>query len=174
MLLRPKKYGVFFLIMIVFTIYVQGRAQNSSSDYKAQALFIYNFTKYISWSSTSGEEFVITTFFNSPINPYLVELGKVKKVGNKSIRVNIINSFEEVGTTDILYVDSSIPIKIEEAKLGNMLIVTEDKTIQEAYSCINFQKVNNSYKFEIHLGNLTKRNLSASSMLLNLALRVIK
>jgi len=74
-----KVFIKFFLVGILFTLGIL----NSSAqelDYRAQSLYIYKFTKFISWPEEKAEgDFVIGVFGNSPIFDELKLMASLKK-----------------------------------------------------------------------------------------------
>jgi hypothetical protein len=152
--------------------------QTSSSEYKIQTLLIYNFTKYVKWSISNSNEFVIVVFGNSPITTFFNQLKAAKQVNGKNIVVKTINPGDKLPPCDLLYIDDEHIHQAEnqfnKGSLFNILVITNTSPIPMKLSCINLKLVDDNYKFEINNSNTSINNLEVSSSLLNLALKVYK
>lgn len=150
----------------------------SDSEYKIQTLLIYNFTKYVKWTSPATNDFVIVVYGNSPIVNFFNQLKSAKQVNGTSIVVKTMNPGEKVPPCKLLYVDEAYTKQAEsqfqKGALPNVLVVTNTTPIPLKLSCINLRNIDDSYKFEINNTLTSINNLEVSSSLLNLALKVYK
>jgi hypothetical protein len=142
-------------------------------DYKSQSLFIYKFTKYITWPSAfSRNDFVIGVYGNSPIYDELEVMASLKKAAEgQRIVIKRINSVEEIENLHIIYVASakSRELKSILEKIGKKptLIVAERDGLAKKGASINFLIMeNNTLKFEVNRTELQSRGLSISQELL--------
>lgn len=160
-----------------FSITSSTRNQPNGQEYKVQTLLIYNFTKYVKWS-TSSNEFVIVVYGNSPILSYFNQLKAVKQVNGKTIVVKTINPGDKLPACDLLYIDDEFIKQAEsqfaKGSLHDVLVVTNTTPIPMRLSCINLKEIDDSYKFEINNTLTSINNLEISSALLNLAIKVYK
>lgn len=166
------------LVVIITSSFIQIQ-KNEVEEYIAKAAFIYNFTKFVEWESTTNAStsFVIGVVGDSPIYEALKDLAQNKKINNKKIEIVKYNSISDMNSCQILFVPESIsPKTMKEFCMSpaakNALVISEKKGSLENCSSINFLIIDNHIKFEISLTSLNKCNLKASSQLLKLALTV--
>ena len=168
---------ILVLLLSYFLTTSSSNKQPNGSEYKVQTLLIYNFTKYVKWSTTSNE-FVVVVYGNSPITPYLNQLKLAKQVNGKPIVVKSINPGDKLPTCDLLYIDDAYTKQAEsqfsKGSLHDVLVITNTTPIPIRLSCINFKEVDDTYKFEINNTITSINNLDVSSALLNLAIKVYK
>lgn len=152
--------------------------QPTGAEYKIQTLLIYNFTKYVKWSTSNGNDFVIVVYGNSQIVSSLNQLKASKQVNGKNIIVKVVNPGDKLPPCDLLYIDDQFVHQAEnqfnKGSLFNILVVTNTTPIPMKLSCINLKIVDDNYKFEINNSNTSINNLEVSSALLNLAVKVYK
>ena len=113
--------------LLIIAIVVLKFSNVFAQSEKFQALFIYNFTKYIEWPTNNNQEFVIGVLGNDIIMNELKKVASNKKVGNQNIIVKTFTNKEEVATCNIVYIPSNKSNKLNEiiAKANdNTLIVT--------------------------------------------------
>jgi hypothetical protein len=152
--------------------------QTNASEYKIQTLLIYNFTKYVKWPESTGNEFVIVVYGNSQILPFLNQLKAAKQVNGKQIAVKTMNPGEHIPPCELLYIEENYTKQAEnqfpKGTLTNVLVVTNNTPIPIRLSCINLKEVDDTYKFEINNTITSINNLEISSALMNLAIKVYK
>lgn len=172
---------ILFCSCVLFSFHeigIEKRVENN--EYEVKAAFIYNFTKFIEWEGEnlkSSSSFKVCIFKNSPIESYLKEILKDKKINGKKTEISTVDNIENINDTHILFIPGNISAKefktcIAKSKLKNTLIVSEKAGRIEIGSCINFLVVANKVKFEVNLSSLKKNKLKASSQLLKLAERI--
>jgi len=149
--------GLFYLAL--------GYGQNE----KFKALFVYNFTNYVEWPGGTSGNFIITVVGYSPIVSELEAISKLKKVGNATIEVKVVNSASEIGSTNIVYVPAakkkSVP-EIADAMAGKPTLVITD--MAQGKFGINFVEVNSKQSFQISKSNIEEHRLKVNSSLLEL------
>lgn len=151
-------------IAIVLAVTVYGQAE------KVQAMFVYNFTKYVEWpvSSRSGS-FVIAVYGNSPIYGELIKVAGTKSAGTQPIEVRRIKSVGDISSQHIVFIsqDKSSDVGSIVGKVGDSpsLIITESEGLIGKGSAINFVVVDNRQRFELKKGNVTSKGLKISSEL---------
>jgi hypothetical protein len=144
-----------------------------SQDEKFEALFIYNFTKYIEWpAENQTSEFIITIVGNDDIIPELETICSRMKVNTKTIVVKKINSVSVIPPTQILFLpkdrSDEIGQVLENIKNRNILLITEKPQLCSLGAAINFISKNGNISFEIHKGNIEKFGLKVNSQLFSL------
>ena len=165
---------------IVFTIValllgVKSFAQVEIS--KAEALFIYNFTKGISWPESSLKgEFVIGVVGDKDLYNELDALTKNKNVGMNKISVKYFAKPTEVSDSHILIVGDRYASNFEQIKLAvgsfpSLLINTRDGMTSKG-SGINFRVVDDKMKFVMSKSNIKNCGLVIDSRLEKMAILV--
>ncbi len=147
----------------------------SNDWFRIQAMYIYNFTRYINWPANyKSNDFVIGVLGQCEIVEELKVFTQGKKVGNQPISVVCFNSVEEIKQCHILYVphDRSEDIAqiLARVSKSNNLIVCETPGSIDAGAAISFNYVENKLKFELNSENANKYGLSVSSTLCNMAM----
>jgi hypothetical protein len=137
---------------------------------KVQASFVYNFTKYIEWpTSTKSGNFVIGVYGNSPIYEELVKVAESKSAGSQPIVVKKIGSAGEITNQHMLFVAANKSREVGEivSKIGSKptLIITESTSTIDKGVAINFVLVDNKQRFELKRESLTDRGLKISAEL---------
>ncbi len=156
--------GIFFFLFIL-----ESSAQISTR--KLEAIYMYNFTKYINWQDKDGS-FVIGVLGERAIANELSENLKGKLVNNNPIEIKNISIVAEVGQCHILYLPKSKSRDLENVistiNNGNVLIVSEDDLASEG-ATVSFFIDGSKLRFKINQDALNKAGLQASSSLLSLA-----
>ncbi|MBN2214490.1 MAG: YfiR family protein [Bacteroidales bacterium] len=142
---------------------------------KAQAFFIYNFSRLIKWPANYSQgDFVIGVFGNSNTYENLVELTKNKKVGMQTMVVRKFSDVGELPDCHILLIAADNASKINEInqRLANKhtLIISESNGLINQGSAIDFLVVDSKLKFKMNVGNAEKYNLIVSKSLLDMAM----
>jgi hypothetical protein len=158
-------------IFLLFLFILQSKhfvLAQPTNVYKAQALYIYNFTKYINWKG-SAEEFSIGVYGESEILTELQTMLKGKVVGIKPIQVKQIKDAADFETCHIIYVSSGKSGEIDKinqtTRSKGILVVSEDDLSAKGAS-ISFVQVNNKLRFKIRQQSLQDAGLQVSDMLL--------
>lgn len=151
---------------------LSGMAQTSAS--KFQALFIYNFTRYIEWpSSQSGGDFTIGVLGNGEIVSDLNSVTNGKLVGSRKITVKQFASVSEVSNCQVLFVNRSFVSQFADIQSRfqgkGVLIVTDKPGMKDKGACINFVIDDGKQRFEINRDVVERSGLKISSTLLDMA-----
>jgi len=158
----------------MFSLNIHAQIQSNSVE-SAQAIYLYNFTKYIDWSvsNLSNSDFVISVIgtYNeyNEIKKYMSE----KKVINRPIKVVQVKDLNEMTRSEIVFLPgnkykliSQIREKFSDA---NILFVTDNYMALKNGSCINFWMNEDKLAFELNKTNIEKQKLRLSVSLLNTA-----
>lgn len=150
-------------------------ASGQESFDKAEALFIYNFTRHIGWpvSSLNGE-FVIGLVGDKSLYDELVSTTSGKSVGANLIVVKNFNSLTDISNCHILIIGAKFRSKSEDIKnsLGKsptLLINSGDSRITKVAG-IGFRMVEDKMKFEIYKNNIKNAGLVLSAQLEKMAI----
>lgn len=165
------------LFLMLFCRFVApAEAQTQEQEATLKAVFIYNFTRYIEWDSTSAEnDFVIAVIGQSPVTKSLVEITKNNKVGARKIEVKVFNNPDDIGHCDILFIPQKLPYALHSVldKVGKgVLTVSEESGYAKQGTEFNFIIINDKLKFEANLKAIYQAGLKAGSQLLKLAIIV--
>ena len=153
----------------------QGPNDDISNESTLKALFVYNFTKHIDWSSsnTSSNKFVIVVSGKSEITNSLIAILKNRKIQEKSIEIIESTSMEDIQKAQILFVtrgtSKKLDVNVEKLSGKGVLIVTEESRINIQLSCINIIEMQGKLSFEINESNIKKSGIKISSQLRSLA-----
>lgn len=101
-----------------------------ADEYVVKAMFVFNFTKYIDWSTFQpNSEFVISVYGNSEITTYLEKIATRKNVNEKQIVIKRIKTFNEAIGSQIIFIPqkliADIPELSEKYKLKCGIIISE-------------------------------------------------
>lgn len=166
-----KKVG----LMLVIICCLYANAQSQTSNAKMQSVFIYNFTKLVSWpASYQSGNFIIGVLGNSPIVTELENMASTKKAGSQTIVVEKYTSVDAIKKCHILVIPESQSSKIASAigktNGNNTLIVTDTEGGTKKGAAINFVVVDSKQKFELSESNATNKGLKIGAELLKLAI----
>jgi hypothetical protein len=144
---------------------------------KAQAMFIYNFSRLIEWPAEyKSGPYIIGVIGTCQTFNDLESFTTGKSVGNQPITIKKFNTIDEITSCQILFVPFSktrdLPSILPKLQNKSTLIVTEKNGSIENGSAINFLIIEDKLKFEIKPSNLTKYNLKVSSKLSEMAFKV--
>lgn len=167
------KIRKFILIGIFLLTLIPGKAQTDMGN--AQALYIYNFMRYIKWPENSvGEKYVIGVVGNSSTYNSLKKLTSGRKVGIKSIEVVIYQSVTDIVDCQILVVarnkNSEMQAVSERLAGKSCLIIGEISGNENKEACIYFRVVDNKLKFAINEENTKRQQLVVSKTLFDMAI----
>jgi len=164
------------LLSVCFLVVTNGHAQ--TTNYKVHAVFVYNIAKYSQWPAHDQKEFVITVFGKSKIYDELVAGAEHHMVGGVKIKVQEASDLTQIGNSNIIVVadsKSSILTDILKTTDGKpIMVITEREGLHKKGAGISFF-INDQGKlnFDLNLTELTKRKLSMSKSLTNLAASVL-
>jgi len=164
------------IVLLIIAVTVLKFSSLFAQSEKYQALFIYNFTKYIEWPINNNKEFVIGVYGNSNIIAELEKVAANKKVGSQNIVVKSFSEAQEIISCNIVYIPANRNSKLDEVLANakdNTLIVTDKKGAAKEGADINFVIVEGKQKFEINSNNISKSGLKIDPNLLNLGINVI-
>ena len=160
------------ILLGILFIFMAGNAQTGIP--KAQAMFIYNFSRLIEWPANyKSGNFVIGVLGSSPTYDELLKYTAGKSVGSQKISVKKFNSVAEITTCHILFVPFAKTKTLESSNQmfanKSTLLITEKNGGTDSGSAINFVIVGNSLKFEIKPSNATKYKIKMSSKMVEMA-----
>ena len=159
---------------ILFGSCLIGSAQYSlaqMSAHKGQALFIYNFTKYVKWPNQASN-LVIGVLGDSEMLAEMNASLKGKKAGESILEIRKVTSVTEAAQCNLVYVPSSRSKDLENlinaVQEKGVLVVSEEDMADKGAS-ISFLLVESKLRFKINAQTIKKSGLQVSSSLLSLA-----
>jgi len=146
-----------------------------SQSYQLHSVFMYSFTRYVQWPDEYNKgDFEITVLGDSPVTAELRKLAESKKVGDRNIKVNHINSPAEIKKCNILFIpaDKSGQLSdiLTKVSTSSTLLVTEQPGLGLKGSAINFITKDGKLAFEMNQAVMNKQKLKASNELTRLAI----
>ncbi len=165
------------LLLLVPLLSIQAQKIRINPDTRMKAVFLINFTKYISWTTLDTvKDFTIGVYGLDDILLPLKQLSKERASGGQKIEVGRVESLEEIEVCDILFIpiDQTGAFHKLRPKIPpqNILLVGESLGFATSDGAINFIKRDGKIKLEINRKALEMANLTASSQLLKLAILV--
>lgn len=142
---------------------------------KFQALYIFNFCRFLEWPANSiGHEFVIGVVDNKTLETQLTGLSANRMVQNKPMKIIAIKSAEDAAKCQLVFVNSSQTgmVSAINTSTKNTLIVSDNSKSLGDGAGINFFTESSKLKFELHKGNISNEGLKVSSQLEQLASKI--
>jgi hypothetical protein len=142
---------------------------------KAQAMFIFNFSRLTEWpASYRTGPFIIGVIGTSPVADELEIYTKGKKVGIQDIQINRFKTVQEINNCHIVFIPFARSKQMGEivATLEgkSTLIITEKGGSLNDGAAINFIILEDKLKFELKAENASKFGIKVSSKLEEMAM----
>lgn len=165
------------LITSLFLLSFLDQANAQTQIARAQAMFIYNFSRLIEWPANyKSGTFVIGILGSSGIQEQLQGYTNGKRVGSQPIAVKTFNSPSDISTCHILFVPfnntKQMPNIVSSIQGQSTLVITEKSGAINSGSAINFVVVGDKLKFELNSGNAIKYQIKISSKLNEMAYKI--
>lgn len=148
-------------------------------SHRVQSLFIYQFTKNISWPPKAMDDtLVIIVFGNSPIEQELKRMASLKRAANgRIIEVRQTNSVGDLWDAHIVYLTASrsrlLNTLVKALAKRPTLLVAERDGLARRGACINFTVMeDDTLRFEVNKDVLAQHELDMSPELLRLGFEV--
>ena len=169
--------GLALMALLLPLSLAQAQRFNVNPDTRMKAVFLYNFTKYISWTTLdTAKTFTIGVFGVDEILLPLRMMAKERLDSGQNINVIKVTDTSQISICEILFVPVNYTTAFHELRPGipstNILIVGESLGFATSDGAINFVKRDGKIKLEINRQALKDANLTASSQLLKLAILV--
>lgn len=148
----------------------------SASEYKVQAIFLYNFTRFIDWPGSafaSGEPFKIGIVGNDPFGKYLEEAVSGERVSGRPIVIEHYKNARELKDCHILYIglkdQKEIKKIINAVADKNTLTISENPEFVKWGGMIRIYSDDNKIRLQINDAAARKVKIKISAKLLNIA-----
>jgi hypothetical protein len=168
-----------FASMLAITLAIAGiaRADDSPTEYKVKAAFIYNFSQFIEWPDTAFENndapFIVAVVGTNPFHGLLDRAFAGKRIGARRAVVQHFDSIDQVGPCQILFIpatsDDSLTQLIKKIQDRPILTIGENENLPSLGGCCRFFTEDDRIHFEINLDAAEAAHLKISSKLLKLA-----
>jgi hypothetical protein len=177
MTVRKSHLSFAWTLAVALVIALTAGADDSSKEYKVKAAFIYNFAQFVDWPDSafvsSDAPFVVVIVGKDPFNGLLDRAVGGKSVGNRRAVVQHIDSIDQIGSCQILFVpqtdDDSLTQILKKIQDRPILAIGENENLPSLGGCCRFFTEDDRVRFEINLDAANAANLKISSKLLKLA-----
>lgn len=164
------KSGVIRLLMFSCIVLVPYSMVFGQDLGKYQAMYIYNFTKYIQWPNNNGQ-LVIGAIGTETIDRELENMVAAK--GDGKLKYKKLASYDEITECDVIFLtedqDKNLDLVLEKTKGKSILIISENENSINNGAGISFFLDGDKLKFSINKNAVEDRNLKISASLLTLA-----
>lgn len=177
----PGCLALFSLLIVLPANFVSSKAMaqgSSSRAYIIKAGFIYNFTRFVKWSSQSNSykknhKYNICVVGDNPFGSILGRLEEKHRLKEHPLEITLDVSQGDYQGCQILFVSTSerynVEQIVEQAKGFPILTVGDTEGFAERGIDINLLVVENRVKLEINKQCLDTKGFKVSSELLDLA-----
>lgn len=167
------------ILNIIFLVGV-GLASTQAQQleaYKVKAVFLFNFTQFISWPDSAfsepGAALVVGIYGKDPFGPFLDEVFNGESMGGHPLAVKRCSSLNDILDCHILFIHASESkhVKTILAFLDGRAVLTvgEAPGFTRQGGMVRFLQEDNKIRLRINLGRVKGAGLIASSKLLQLA-----
>ena len=172
----PRRVG--WALLVALAVALPGAQLWAQHDERSvRAAFFYNLTKYVEWPHPS-QELVIGFVGDGGVGETLEKVIAGKNSPERTIRVVLAPSDEELGRCQVVYVGYASPDKIrgvlEKVRNKNILSVGESDRFARMGGMVGLVRVGDEIQIEVNLEAVQAAELRMSSRLLNLAFIVPK
>jgi hypothetical protein len=145
--------------------------------YDVQAVYLFDFTKFIRWPATSEHETIsICIAGQQGFSDTLTRIVAGERVDSHTLSVRLVQQAQDEADCDILFIGSAA-----EGRLDNLLAATKGKPVLtvsdipgflDRGGMIQFLTVGNRVRFSVDLRPVARSGISLSSELLKVAVAV--
>ena len=166
----PAFQCLLFFIVFLFSTNSTGQAVN---QFKIISYYLYNFPQNINWPDTKNADVFKIAVYRPPnlgVFNELSELSKSATIQKKPIQVSIIKSVKEIPYFQMVYIDQSNDVLIEniyETLNGKpVLLVTQDYNNKQLVMINITSSKDNRFTFEVNNANLLNHGMTPSPELI--------
>lgn len=149
------------------------------SEYEVKAAFLYNFTRFVSWSQdeNASAPLEVCIYGEDPFDDLLNPLRGRKSQG-RELQLRYPANLANLEGCNVLFISQSesrnLERLIELARVESMLTVSDLPDFIRKGGMVGYVKQGNVIRFEISLKAVTEAGLTINSRLLELAVRVLR
>lgn len=175
-----KKLFKIFLVIISLSpyLYLIGQVSGKVKSETVMAVYIYNFTKFLKWTTNNSESFYISVLGKSKIREPFSKIAEKEKINGKNIIIEEIKDLNQLKYGSVLFIstndDSMLPAILKKTAMNNILTVSASKGFAYKGVCINFIIAADEMKFEINQKAMEEAGITPNTRLLSLALKIYK
>ncbi|HEY3705440.1 MAG TPA: YfiR family protein [Terracidiphilus sp.] len=152
-------------------------AQNRLSEYAVKAAYLFNFGKFVRFTSADtaakGQSFDICIVGEDPLGHTLDDLTANERLDDKPVRVVRVKRAEEAGDCEIAYISAAEGTRItgdlNALRSRTVLTVSDAPDFLQHGGMIQFLTVEKHVRFAVNLDAVRAAQLSLSSELLRVA-----
>jgi len=160
---------MFKLLLLVSLLLLAHPLQAYQSQDKLKVLLVGKLAKYISWPHYDTY-FTITVLNDN--SPLFEEIYKNKKIKNKEVKIQHIDSIDELNTTNILYISNANKNNLEEIlekiKNKNILLISDMRGFAEKGGVVQIYFASQKLRLRVNLQSAKANNLKIKSSLLRI------
>lgn len=152
------------------------QAQVPSPEYQVKAVFLYNFTQFVTWPddafNSETDPLIIGVVGKDPFGDYLDETVRNETVGQHPLVVKRFNTLAEVTPCHLLYInlpERGMQQVLNTLNTKNTITVGDTENFANSGGAIQFYMEENKIRIRVNLATVKKNNLVISSKLLRLA-----
>jgi hypothetical protein len=153
------------------------RAFSQTSEYQLKAVFLYNFTHFVTWPesafSAPDSPFQLCVIGEDPFGHYLDETVTSEKVGQHPIVVRRIQDLENSAACHMIFLSEKSPFTEQQVlsvvRDHPVLVTGETPEFAERGGTIAFHVQDRRIRLQVNLRAARDANLAISSKLLKLS-----
>jgi hypothetical protein len=185
---RTSAWARWLIVVIGFAMLGLGSARGFSAEtpvlkeHELKAAFLYNFTKFVEWPSSSFRDanapFVVAVAGNSPCTAELEKIAKERKINGRQMIIRRITTFDGAQDAQALFISASEDSRSKDwlaAMRGrSVLTIGESEFFCKQGGVINFLLEGEKIRFEINMDQAEAAGLKVSAQLQKLAKTVLR
>lgn len=173
-----RLFAAIKLTMILLTVCtLQATAQAPAKEYQVKAVFLFNFSKFITWPPASFSEpqspFVIGIIGQDPFGSFLDQTIAGEKVTEHPVTVVRYNSPEKITGCHILFIKTENTAELQKilsiTQNQHILTVGDHKNFTALGGIIGFVTIDHKIRLQINTRSAKNAELVISSKLLRLS-----
>ena len=149
--------------------------QSGVNDPNIKSVFIYTFTKYISWPEDDDIFKIGVLKADQRMVTALTEMARKKSTDARQITIEEYSNIDQIKDCEIVFIPASQSeafFQLRDRNPRHTLIVTEREGLGSQGSGINFIEVEGRIKFEINRAAIEDTGLKIASTLMALGIRL--
>ena len=168
--MKVRNFFLVGLLVVNFTLKAETKLAN------AQAMFIFNFLRYVSWPEDIAQnEYLIGVAGDSEVYTALINYTKSREIAGKSIKVIICSNCKDMLTCQLLFIPKSKCSRLSEIveKLRNSSCLTvfdNCEGLAPSLAAIDLVLTNNRLNYKVNTEAASQYNLIMSNILVNMSL----
>ena len=174
--LKKKIRGLLLIALLQGCSHILSAQAPFASEYEVKAVFIFNFTQFVEWPSSSFSSaqapLVIGVLGDNPFGSYLEDAVAGEKAHGHPIVVYYYKNPDEVEACNVLFINQSKSNEMSNimAKLSGkgVLTISDANGFLQQGGIVRFFTKNNKISLQVNLDAAKSANLDISSKLLRI------